>query len=513
MNVVDLHGRPVTGLTKSDFRLFEDGVEQKITNFYVVENSAPRPLAQATATTSTAAAPVAPDPQFRRKVVLLVDNNFINNIELNAALRTLDQQIETKYSGDYEWSVSAIGHALEIVQPFTSDKRLIHAAIKKVEHMPTFQAHQAMDRAILSDRTRKNLDFATESYDYGATVRFSSREQTLRSIFSLQNTARAVADLAEAHSVIEGKKLMILLTGGMETNTSFTAYDKATDIEARELRLSRSKLIDAIVREANGGNFAVYVVNARARGMQAPQHDVENRESGINTPNLYQNGGGGDPIDTADTDSIPLQIALGTGGAYLPSNDIQHSFETIEAPTTNFYSLGYSPSHSGDRRYHRITVHVNQPHVSITNRVGYYDLSQEDRLRNTLRFRGTSDQPLGSAPVNIDIGSAKMVDNNILVPIVAAMPMRELTLLRRDNDYVDRVHVYVSIFDATGRNVGFHHPMREVTVTEAEHQDLSESLFRYITNVRLQKGEFTIAVTLRDDLSNEIGSAVGNVRL
>lgn len=136
MNVVDLHGRPVTGLTKSDFRLFEDGVEQKITNFYVVENSAPRPLAQATATTSTAAAPVAPDPQFRRKVVLLVDNNFINNIELNAALRTLDQQIETKYSGDYEWSVSAIGHALEIVQPFTSDKRLIHAAIKKVEHMP-----------------------------------------------------------------------------------------------------------------------------------------------------------------------------------------------------------------------------------------------------------------------------------------------------------------------------------------------------------------------------------------
>jgi hypothetical protein len=32
-------------------------------------------------------------------------------------------------------------------------------------------------------------------------------------------------------------------------------------------------------------------------------------------------------------------------------------------------------------------------------------------------------------------------------------------------------------------------------------------------NVRLDRGEFTIAVTLRDDLSTEIGTAVHKMRL
>jgi hypothetical protein len=31
--------------------------------------------------------------------------------------------------------------------------------------------------------------------------------------------------------------------------------------------------------------------------------------------------------------------------------------------------------------------------------------------------------------------------------------------------------------------------------------------------VRLDRGEFTIAVTMRDDLSNEIGTAVQKIRL
>ena len=37
--------------------------------------------------------------------------------------------------------------------------------------------------------------------------------------------------------------------------------------------------------------------------------------------------------------------------------------------------------------------------------------------------------------------------------------------------------------------------------------------FRYTMNVRLKKGAFTVVITLRDELSNELGSAVQEVRL
>jgi hypothetical protein len=90
--------------------------------------------------------------------------------------------------------------------------------------------------------------------------------------------------------------------------------------------------------------------------------------------------------------------------------------------------------------------------------------------------------------------------------------MENVTLLPRDAGFVGRIHVYLSVFDRNGRNVGFHHQTQEVSMTNAEHEKNAEP-FRYSMNVRLQKGEFTVVITLRDELSNELGSVVKDVSL
>jgi hypothetical protein len=215
----------------------------------------------------------------------------------------------------------------------------------------------------------------------------------------------------------------------------------------------------------------------------------------------------------ADVDSIPLQIALGTGGTYLPSNDVRHSFEVVEADTSNFYSLGYSPEHNGDRKYHKINVKVRRPGVTVANRIGYFDLTADDRLEQSLQERMTFDQAIGPLPVKLTFGSSKAMNKNaIVLPVVAAMPMKRITLLPRDETLVGRVHVYLSVFDDNGRNVGFHHQLQEVTVSSDRSKEPDQN-FRYTMNVRLKKGTFTVVITLRDELSNELGSAIQDVRL
>jgi VWFA-related protein len=512
VTVTDRHGKPVMDLTRNDFEVFEDGKLAKVTNFSVIEKALVRQTAAAA--TQAQQEPSSSPEKVRRRIVLLVDNNYVGNLERNAALRAFEKQLDTIYAGDYDWAVATIGHALEIVQPFTNQKELIHAALGRVQRSPTFMNQHDIDRSILSDRTRKELDFQTDAYDYGQTVRFQSREQTFQSIASLQNTARAVAEMARAHAADDSKKYMILLTGGIENNASFTAYDKGNDPYMRTLQLERAKLVDAIVQEANAANFTIHVVNARARGMQAPQHDVENKSSGIDltSPNFFQRGGGSDPIDVSNVDSIPLSIALGTGGSYLPSTDIGHSFSVIDAQTSNFYSLGYSPAHNGDRQYHHIRVHVKRAGVLVANRVGYYDLTSDDRLEQTLRARMTFDVPTGPLPVQVNMGQPHRFDKKIVLPLTAALPINKLTMLPREGSYVGRVHVYVSVFNDQGQNVGFSHQLQEVTMTTAQYQAAADP-FRYTLNVRLQKGDFTVVVTLRDDLSNELGSSVKEVRL
>ena len=62
-----------------------------------------------------------------------------------------------------EWAVAVVGHAAEIVQPFTTNSEIIRAAFAKVRKSPTFHLQHEIDRSILSDRTRRELN-ATGRY-------------------------------------------------------------------------------------------------------------------------------------------------------------------------------------------------------------------------------------------------------------------------------------------------------------------------------------------------------------
>src|SRR5437764_14483963 len=69
-------GKPVTGLTKADFEIFENGQKREITNLYEVR--APAPAASTAAATPAAPASAAPAEtpvEVRpRNVVMFVDN-------------------------------------------------------------------------------------------------------------------------------------------------------------------------------------------------------------------------------------------------------------------------------------------------------------------------------------------------------------------------------------------------------------------------------------------------------
>lgn len=500
VSVTDGKGNPVTGLTQSDFEIVEDGHAQKITNFGTVR----------TALAGEAAALPAPARNIsdaRRKILLIVDNNYLPVPERNHALDTIEKYFDSSFTG--EWAIAAIGRNAEVLQPFTSEKRLVSDAIAKVRTMPSETKQHAIDRSVLSEKFIRTGD-ETVSDDFKEKVAFSGREQTFRALMAMQNTARAVVDTARGYAAEPGKKFIILVTGGIENNTMYAAYAKENDFEARELRQQIDYVAEAMVREANAANFTVHIINAATRGMAAPQHDVSNHSSGITAGALLRNFGS-DPIDVADVDSIPLSIALGTGGMYLPANDVMGSLQKIDAITSTIYSLGYSPNHTGDRQYHAISVRVKRPGVHVANRSGYFDDTPEDRLQQVLRARMSFDPGFSSLPVRVNVGGAAQREDDLLVPVTAAMPLGRITVIPQDNSYVGRVHVYCSIFDENGRNIGFLHKTQEVKLAADQLQSSGD--FRYTMKVRLQRGAFTVVMTLRDELSNEIGSASEIVHL
>jgi VWFA-related protein len=513
--VTDASGRPVMGLNKEDFEVFEDGHPQKITNFYVIHNADVRPAPAA----GVAATVPTPVDQFRRKFVLLVDNNYIDKIQRDLALAEIDRFVDGSFNGEHEWAIAAISQRLEVLHPFTTDKGEIHRAIDRIRNSGAFPEQHAIDRSILSDRLHR-MDVANEAdfgnlvppLDYADVVKFQAREQTYRALRAIRITAAAVREMTRAHATYEGKKVLVLLTGGMETNTNFSAYTRGLpDREVTEAQHQIGIALDEVVAEANASNFVIHIINAKRRGMIAPQHEVQNKTAGINPRSDFY-GKGSDPIDTTDLDSSSLTIALGTGGTY-SRNPVDQSLAAVETLSMNYYSLGYSPPHEDDRRYHSIKVRVKRSHVNVAHRMGYVALSAEDLLEQFLQARFSADEKLGSLPVKVQIGAAVLRDNGAIVPVLTVLPMDRLTVIPVDGQFVGRVHVYVSVFDRDGKNLGFNHQLQEVKMSPSQYQDVGNANFRYKMNVQLKKGAFTIVITLRDELSNEIGSASEGVKL
>jgi hypothetical protein len=262
-------------------------------------------------------------------------------------------------------------------------------------------------------------------------------------------------------------------------------------------------MIDVIVKEANAANMSIHVVRVAAHQNALPQHDVTSHSSGRGVEGVNMTA----DSDVRDTSS-GWTIASGTGGLFLTSNVVRDSFNTIDSAAGSYYLLGYEPGHGEDRQYHRITVHVKRPGVRVVHRQGYLDLPADERLERLLRLRVSTLEPASDVPVSMDVKTLQ-VDGKPAVSMLAAMPMNKITLLLKDGSYIGRVHVYLSIFDANGNNVGFHHKVQDISLPTAPTADP----FQYRMNVRLDRGEFTLAVSMRDDLSNEIGTAVQKVKL
>ncbi|HVR43164.1 MAG TPA: VWA domain-containing protein [Thermoanaerobaculia bacterium] len=511
VTVTDREGRPVPALGPEDFEIFEDGVRQEITGFYEIRDAA---------VTVGMTGEVEPEPvqqRFRRRMVLLFDNNSVSKAHRNGAIEYVNDFIDNEFSEDYEWSVIATGGPnVRTLQSFTNDKDAIRSALLKVRSMPTFEHQRAIRRDILADPARAKLQEFDSGYDFGETARFVGREQTMRNMMASAATARAIIQTCRAFSAAPGKKVMLLITGGIDLNTTFGAFEQDRDRKLLEMRREIEQVFDHVVREANASDFNVYVVQAGGLQSQASQHDVSNKGAGLGgtMSNPFFGDGYTKTTDVKDLDSVSLTLALGTGGRYLPGNRVSESLVRVDDSTSNFYSLGYRPAGPEDGRYHRIEVRAKRPGLRVRHREGYAAFSEHLRLERSLRSPLTFAKEKGSLPVTIELGDAPGRSGKTrTLPVIAAIPANLITFLPANEHYLGRIHVYVAVYDDEGENIAYHYQAKDLDVPAAQIGQVAQIPFRYQADIPLARGSYTIVITMRDELSDQFGTAFQDVRI
>ena len=408
--VTDRQGHHVTGLTQEDFKVFEDGVEQKITAFSV-ENSGlpqagipakvgPSPAASITSSEATRKAPSS-QPKPRRTYLVLIDTlhtSFLNMAAARAALVKLFQQ---EHSADSQYVAIALGASPEMVLNVTPDPSAAVAALENKRFQKVFLDGQMGGFRAEMDRFRRGLNETRAACDAAASdgamkikcaaglgrVTEQSRQiaeldRTLTVGF-LRQFRSVVAQLARARD----RRTIVLISDGFQiepgrealalVNAFFPPASHClvpSDVFCPPNGLqSTSRMSDEfepILELAAASNVTIDTIDSRGLyGQKA--FDASNPGTSVRVDGAV----GRVERNMAAADGNTLgEIAAATGGtAFHDSNNLLGGLERAFADGRDYYTLAYVSGNTNfDGKFRAIAVQVRDPKAVLNAKRGYW---------------------------------------------------------------------------------------------------------------------------------------------
>jgi VWFA-related protein len=515
VTVTDRRGQPVAGLTRNDFEILEDGKPVPITNFYAVENAQAKSDVKAGESESEA---VPPPPRYRRKVLVLIDNLNSTAHGRNVALDQMEQFVDKHFNeGRYDWSIATVDSRVHLVLPMTSDRQILHDVVAEIRRGGTRinLKSTATSNTVQSDPLQKAnrsisdaaAEISTQHVSSAVLDTFDDESALKEQAMFAHSSTNAIIDAARAFGSSEGRKIILLVTGYLplgtvspvdriiSDNTQSIAGNHIQDLATGDRELSN--LRERLVREANASNTSFYIISSE--GLEAPEQQEVNRSSSA-------------PRDRSNAvDTSPMYwLAKQTGGAYMPGNHIDESLVDFDRRSATFYSLGYTPQHPDDQRYHRLVVRVKgHNEYQLQYRDGYSSAPTDMQITRTLR------SPLGAAmqpstmQVSLIVGDPQYRGVIAIVPLKAAMSMESLQYITDARGSRTRLHVYVSIFDSEGRNITVAKSFADIAVQPNEATTGPMTIT--IPALSLSKGTYKVVVAVRDELTDHVGVASSKI--
>src|ERR1043166_720101 len=399
--VTDRNGNLIRDLRPEEIQIFEDGRQQKITNFNlitqetVITERAPAPPLDKTAP-PLPTAKLHPE-DVRRTIALVVDDlglSFESTHYVREALKKfVDQQMQP---GDLVAIIRTSG-GIGALQQFTSDKRQLYAAIDRVKWF-------------MNGRSGIGAFAPIEPKAFGGANELPGEAEKLKKfnddVNQYREDAFAVGTLgAVGYGVkgmreLPGRKSILLISDGFKI---YSAGD--ADRSSRTLYALRH-LID----QANRATVVIYTMNAS--GLQVLGLTAADSTGGLSSDELEQQLSDRRNAAFESQDGLNY-LARETGGiAIKNSNDLTGGIRRVMTDQGRYYLIGYRPDEStfdpktGRRTFHKLSLKVTRPgKFSVRMRNGFFGVTEDDEknLAATPRQQIISalTSPFGAAGVHL----------------------------------------------------------------------------------------------------------------
>ncbi len=528
--VTDKDGKRVTGLRKEDFEVLEDGKPVAITNFAAVARTVPDSPSQPAATEPAApAAPAAASeaiPDDWLNLVVLVDNAHLRPENRTRAVNQIRQFLARNVRPLDRVMLATHDLGLKVRQPFTGDPAALDKTLQEIEKVATPGGIQLDQDRRSALRTMFSIN-ALDPCSYAMMAPIETYAQQTRN--EVLRTLGALKFLVNSLAGIPGRKAVLYVSDGLPMTPGEELYQVVYEVcgggagssglvvvdpfatagraPASAGYPAQQALIDAqkhgvadrfadLTAHANANRVTFYTLQASGlRGLASADAEIEPGERALQLMTVHQ-------VQTTNVQNSLSAMAADTGGrAILNVNDFLPDLGRMREDFSVYYSLGYTPAHTGDGRQHQLEVKVRKAGLKVRHRQGYRDKPLAERVVDrTLAalVHGIEDNPM---EITMEIGDAtRSEDGSYTVPVRLRIPMFRLTVVNRQGSYEGKLRLLV----ITGDDKGGTSPPRQVPVPiQIPRKQVLGALgqfYLYTLTLQMPAGAQTVAVAVRDEL-------------
>lgn len=382
--VRDAQGKPVEGLQKEDFKLFDRGKDQTIAQFEAGPSGPEAQPIDSSALPGTAPAALSAPPN--RLLVLYFDDLDMTDADVIYARDAADHYLSTGLQPNERVAIFTSSTTLS---DFTADPKQIHEALLRLHPHPRAAAHsdcpdladyQAKeivehDNPNMSDAWRVALDEAVhrchmpDPANPPPGMKSEDIEQLLES--QIRSLARMVMDQSQIQartslqsleqvvhyiSGMPGQRSIILVSPGFLSQSEQYQLDRIIDRALRAQVVIDSldpRGLALLIREADASNG---YMPAAGSGVAGPQHAIDTNREMIAT-------------------DVLAEVAEGTGGEYFhDNNDLTAGFRALVG-SEGSYTLAFAPTEiKQDGKFHSLKVTLSEKHsgLHLQARRGYF---------------------------------------------------------------------------------------------------------------------------------------------
>jgi len=500
--VTDRKGNPVTGLSKDDFQIFENGIEKPISNFFEVEGK----TATQVVTVPAAGAPAAPPPpkeeineQLRRRIIIYVDNLSLAPFNRNRVFKQMKEFVNDAMRPGDEAMVATYNRSLKIRAPFTRDPIQIQQTLDAIAGESALGMANRSEFKDVSGRINdaKSYDEAlADARSYAQSVEHDLR-QGVGSINGLLTTLAGV----------EGKKILVLATEGFQIQPGREAFTLIDEV-AREkgwqsssmleaMTYNGNMLIESIAKTANANGITIYPIHAGglAAGNEGMSADNQQATSYNVSSAALSN----------TTESLQLMAELTGGVATSRSNNFSGAFKNIIRDLDSYYSLGYRAGTERVDRQRSLEVRVKNKQLRVRNRQTFVEKStfqeMSDRVIANLLYK-TKANDLG---IRMKVNSPIPADDLFKVPVEIHIPLDNLVLLQQGEAYMGGFSIYVVVGNKDGDMSDVARKSHQITIPVSDFAKSKGKYYTYTLDLMCERGLNKISIGVIDDVSNTSG--------